>query len=288
MERMPLVSVIMNCYNGQQFLKEAIQSVLNQTYPRLEIIFWDNASTDRSVQIVNEFGDSRINLFENTKNVPLGLARNYALSKATGDYVSFLDVDDIWETTCLEEMQKEIQNKPTVGLVFSDSNHFNTIGIIKTTSSNIACDLSSIDLSKGKVKKALLTYGCFVDIEAVLIKSEYLHQLKINSKLTFAEDYDLWLKLGELCSFVYINKPLANWRVHDKQATQIYKQIVYREELYLYFKYLRKMDILFNSALLKRVLIRVYKFITLSSKEQRLNDLISLLSGFKEFKEYEK
>ena len=91
----PLVSVIMNCYNGDRFLRQAIDSVYCQTYDNWEIIFWDNASTDSSAKIARSY-DDKIRYFLATKNTPLGEARNLALNKASGKYVAFLDCDDLY------------------------------------------------------------------------------------------------------------------------------------------------------------------------------------------------
>ena len=75
----PLVSVIMNCYNGQEYLEEAIDSVFGQTYTNWEVIFWDNASTDESAKIVKRF-PSKIRYFRSRNKMPLGKARNKAKS----------------------------------------------------------------------------------------------------------------------------------------------------------------------------------------------------------------
>src|SRR3989338_6378909 len=90
----PLVSVIMNCYNGEQYLREAIDSVYAQTYKNWEIIFWYNASTDDTQRIATSY-DSRLKYFRADVNTPLGQARNMALKKATGIYIAFLDSDDV-------------------------------------------------------------------------------------------------------------------------------------------------------------------------------------------------
>ena len=77
------VSIIMNCYNGQDFLKESINSVIDQTYKKWELIFYDNCSTDKSAQIVKKYNDKRIKYYRSKKNLKLGLARKKALSKPT-------------------------------------------------------------------------------------------------------------------------------------------------------------------------------------------------------------
>ena len=98
-----LVSVIMNCFNGEKYLKEAIDSVLNQTYSNWEIILWDNQSTDNSEGIVKSFNDNRIKYFYSEEFTILGEARNRALSKAQGEFIAILDCDDLWYPTKLEK-----------------------------------------------------------------------------------------------------------------------------------------------------------------------------------------
>ena len=101
----PFVSVIMNCYNSSEFLREAIESVINQSYSNWELIFWDNQSTDESPMIVKSYDDKRICYYYAESNKPLSAARNLAIQKANGEYVAFLDSDDGWLP---EKLQKQI------------------------------------------------------------------------------------------------------------------------------------------------------------------------------------
>lgn len=98
----PNISVIVNCFNGEQYLREAIDSIYAQTYSNWEIIFWDNASSDNSAKIANSY-DKKLKYYRSEKNTKLGEARVKALEKAQGNYVAFLDVDDILLPLMLEE-----------------------------------------------------------------------------------------------------------------------------------------------------------------------------------------
>ena len=91
------VSVIMNCRNGDKFLKKSINSIISQTYENWELIFFDNSSTDKSVEVVKNFSDKRIKIFKSKKFLKLYDARNLAISKAKGDFISFCDTDDWWK-----------------------------------------------------------------------------------------------------------------------------------------------------------------------------------------------
>ena len=85
----PIVSIIMNCHNGEKYLEESLQSVLNQSYRNWELIFFDNASTDKSKYIFNTFKDQRFKYFFNKKKINLYKARNIAISKTKGDFNSY-------------------------------------------------------------------------------------------------------------------------------------------------------------------------------------------------------
>ena len=103
-----LVSIIIPTYNTEKFIELTIQSVQNQTYHNWEMILVDDASTDKTVNIISEFAkaDNRIKLFQLPNNSGNGFARNVALEKATGKYIAYLDADDLWFPMKLE---KQIQ-----------------------------------------------------------------------------------------------------------------------------------------------------------------------------------
>ena len=93
----PLVTILMNCYNGEKYLKDSLNSLISQSYKNWELIFWDNQSNDRSKKIFDTFNDARLKYYKAQNHEKLYVARNQALSKAKGEYIAFLDVDDLWE-----------------------------------------------------------------------------------------------------------------------------------------------------------------------------------------------
>ena len=106
----PSVSVIMNCHNGEKYLKESVRSVINQSYKNWELIFWDNVSTDNSKEIVESFIDKRIKYFCSKKFTNLYEARNLAIEKASCNYIAFLDTDDKWSADKLEKQINFLNN----------------------------------------------------------------------------------------------------------------------------------------------------------------------------------
>ena len=119
MKEHPVVSVVINCYNGEKYLQQAIDSVLAQSYEDWEVIFWDNRSTDRSAEIVLGYRDTRFRYFHAPRHTPLYEARNYAIERARGDLIAFLDVDDWWFPSKLER-QVPLFVDPLVGIVCSN------------------------------------------------------------------------------------------------------------------------------------------------------------------------
>ena len=114
----PLVSVIMNCLNCERYLKEAIDSVYDQSYNNWEIIFWDNGSNDRSKEIAKLY-DSKLKYFRSDKTTILGTARALAVEQAEGEYLAFLDCDDIWFKDKLQDqMQIFLEDGEDLGLVY--------------------------------------------------------------------------------------------------------------------------------------------------------------------------
>ena len=114
----PLVSILMNCYNGEKFLREAIGSVLAQTYSNWEVIFWDNQSTDQSAEIFKDYKDKRLKYFYSPKHTLLYDARNLAFEKSRGNYIAFLDVDDYWEESKLERQMNVFKSDSNVAMVY--------------------------------------------------------------------------------------------------------------------------------------------------------------------------
>ena len=126
MKKKNLVSIIMNCHNGEEYLNKAINSIIKQSHKNWELIFFDNSSKDRSAEIVKSYKDKRIKYFK-SRFVRLGVARKMALKLCKGDYLTFLDTDDFWNKNKLKYQLNEMVKDKEIGLCFS-----NSIFLIKT------------------------------------------------------------------------------------------------------------------------------------------------------------
>ena len=115
----PLVSIIINCFNGETYLHDCIKSVLSQTYKNWEIIFWDNQSNDKSAEIFKSYNDNRFKYFLADHHTSLYEARNLAIKKSKGELISFIDTDDLWVKNKLE-LQVPLFENPEISLAYGN------------------------------------------------------------------------------------------------------------------------------------------------------------------------
>ena len=220
MENNPLVSVIMNCYNSDEFLEEAIESILNQTYQNLEIIFWDNQSTDNSAKIVKSYNDNRIKYFYAPEFTPLGKARNLAIDKTQGEWIAFLDCDDIWDREKLQISFEELSSQKSIEsitLIYSKTEIIDRDGKI----------IGKVDKSiSGDIHDKLLIDGNFITFSSIIVQKDSLIQNgKIDESLNYCEDLDLLLKITKNNIALGVNKYLILYRIHSNNitSTKIYE-----------------------------------------------------------------
>lgn len=211
-EETPLVSVIMNCLNGEEYLRQAINSVMNQSYQNFELIFWDNLSTDSSKKIFEEFKDQRLKYYSGDNYAKLYEARNYAISKSSGDYIAFLDVDDLWDVNKLERQLEKFKN-PKVGLVCSN------YWIIEDTKEK------KIAHKKGRPSGNVLNYlmqDYYVGLLTLIISKKAYESIKngFNPKYNIIGDVDFVLRALIGCELSYISEPLAYYRIHDNNLSK--------------------------------------------------------------------
>jgi len=204
----PKVSVIMNCLNCENYLREAIDSVFAQTYEDWEIIFWeDKASKDNSENIARSYGH-KLRYFRSDVSLPLYGSRNLAVQKARGKYIAILDCDDLWLPTKLEEQIQLLESDDKVGLVYSDIISFSEKG----------SERRSFEFKKpyrGNVFSELL-FENFINTQTVLIRKEAFDSLNtpFDGRLIMSGDYDAFLRISYKWEIDYVDKPLARYRVH--------------------------------------------------------------------------
>jgi glycosyltransferase involved in cell wall biosynthesis len=213
----PLVSVIMNCYNGEKYLNDAVDSVLSQTYQNWEIIFWDNQSSDQSANIFNSYDDCRFKYYYAPLHTLVYEARNCAIEQASGEYIAFLDVDDWWVDDKLEQ-QIPLFDNPKVG--FACSNYW----IIDENRA-----------SQKLFRKKKLPYGWVlndllidypVGMLTLILRREAFDTIQggCNPRFHIIGDMDLVVKLGIKWKMASCQTPLAYYRIHGENEGQKHKK----------------------------------------------------------------
>ena len=204
-----LVSVIMNCLNGEKHLKEAINSVYAQTYPNWEIIFWDNASTDRSAEIAKSY-DARLRYFKEEETIPLGAARNKALEQTKGEFIAFLDCDDLWMPEKLEK-QVGLLEDGTYPLCYS--------GAFRINETNNIINKYIPKNKTGFILPALLKrYDIYM--QSVMMRRK-INGIDVSFKesFSFCPDFDLFIKIAAAYNIAVINEPLVKYRMSANSLT---------------------------------------------------------------------
>ena len=224
-------SVIVNCKNSQEYLKDCLDSILNQSYEHFELIIIDNNSIDSTFKIINTFNDERIKYFNTKKDLSLGAARNIGIKFSTGSYIGFLDSDDLWHKNKLKKTRKTIELYDS-SIIYSNVIYFNEkqsqklYSIDKPFNSNIfdqQCE--NYDL-------------CF---SSCIINRLYLKKLDyfFDEKLEVALDYDLFLRLLMQQNASYIPEVLTRYRIHENNLSKK-KRFLFFEERQIIVKRLKE------------------------------------------------
>lgn len=199
-----LVSIIMPAYNCEKYVGEAINSVINQTYKKWELIVVDDGSKDNTIKILGEISkkDSRIHFIKNEKNQGVSATRNRGISLAKGDWIAFLDSDDMWEKTKLEKQIKYAE-KTSAEFLFTGSSYINEDGEY----------YKGIFEVPQKVTYKKLRNQNVISCSSVLIRKRFFDDIKME-KDDMHEDYAVWLRVLKTGISAYgINEPLLIYRI---------------------------------------------------------------------------
>jgi len=207
----PLVTVLIPVYNGAKFLGEAIESILNQTLEDFELLIIDDGSTDNCVDIIRGYHDSRIRLVENDKNLGQAETMNRGLHLAKGKYIARMDQDDVSLSSRLRKQVAYMENNLQVGVC---GTWIKYIGYKD--------DVLNLETKNHLIKLRLLTNQSLAH-PTVMIRRSVLddYNLKYDGRYSPAEDYDLWVRMSDYCSFANLPEPLVRYRLHENQGSEI-------------------------------------------------------------------
>jgi glycosyltransferase involved in cell wall biosynthesis len=200
-----LISVIMPCYNAQAFVREAVDCVLGQTYPHVELVVIDDGSTDRSWEILSEYGDRIV--ARRQSNAGPYAARNAGLRIAKGAFVAFLDADDYWRPDFLDKLHAAL-DRSDAALAYCG---WQNVGAVDRSSEPYVPP----DYEVGSKVEAFLRGASPWPIHAALVRRSAIDLVgPFDESLPSCMDYDLWLRLGVARPIVRVPEVLAFYRFH--------------------------------------------------------------------------
>ena len=199
-----LVSIVMPAYNCEKYVVEAINSILAQTYRNWELLVLDDGSKDNTLRIIEEFSqkDSRIKALPNGKNIGVSATRNRGIELASGEWIAFLDSDDMWKPEKLEK-QFEIVEKEAAEFLFTGSSYINEEGEA----------YKEIFEVPEKITYKKLRNQNVISCSSVLVKKKYFEHIKME-KDEMHEDYAVWLRILKTGVTAFgVNEPLLIYRI---------------------------------------------------------------------------
>ncbi len=205
------VSIIVNCYNGEEFLDEALRSIKNQTYQNFEIIFFDNCSTDRSAEIARKY-EPKLKYFKSDKNISLGEARKKAMAYANGDWIAILDVDDYWFDDLLEISLNSLISSEYV-MSYAGIKEIDVDG-------NYLREMIPVHKSGFQLEEQLSFFE--INMQTPVISRRFLldNDLNFNPNMITSEDFNLFIRIAAKGPIKVLKKPLAAYRVHNSMTNK--------------------------------------------------------------------
>jgi glycosyltransferase involved in cell wall biosynthesis len=212
MTKSPLVSVLMPAFNAERHIAQAIESILEQTYPHFELLILNDGSTDQTQQVIEQFDDGRIIKIHLTENRGLVHARNQLVAAAQGEYIAFLDADDIAFPSRLQLQIDFLESHKADICGGAHYSLYESSGRMKSSKQRY----SDADI------RALITVCSPLCNPAVMGKAEAFKRHPYQIGKDYAEDYSLWAKLALAgYRFANLHDNLITYRIHSKQTSQV-------------------------------------------------------------------
>ena len=214
---MPLISVVIPVFNGETTILETIESVLNQTFLDFEIIVINDGSQDSTLKIVSDIADHRLQVLT-YPNAGLAASRNRGITQSQGEYIAFLDADDLWTPDKLEAQLNRLQENPEVAVAYSWSDFINESGAFLRPAAHFTVS--------GNVLPHLLLTNFLDNGSNPLIRRQALIEVGgLDESLKAAEDWDLYLRLAMRHSFEVVKASQILYRIsEDSMSVNVFRQ----------------------------------------------------------------
>lgn len=213
MNEQPLVSVVMAVLNGGRLLKKSIESILEQSYLNIQLVIVDDGSQDDTLDVIKSFSDERIKLLVNEQNMGLIYSLNYGVNNASGELIARMDADDI---ALPQRIAKQVNS-------FNDDEHRVVVGSWLTLVNERECVTGEWQYpeSNAAIKWNQLFNSGIAHPSVMFKKKAFLDSGGYSLNHKYAEDYELWTRLGNKGQLYNIQESLVLYRVHDASISQV-------------------------------------------------------------------
>jgi glycosyltransferase involved in cell wall biosynthesis len=240
MSQQPLISVVMPSFNHDAWIGHAIDSVLKQTYKNLELLIIDNHSSDLTENVVRNFKDDRICFIKVNNNDSIAYSRNVGIELGRGEWVAFLDSDDVWNLDKLERCSKSFQNN--VDFIYHD------LKVVSETGRPPRVRKIASRKLKAPIFSDLIVSGNPIATSSVVVRSEIIRKvggMNEDIQLRGVEDYNTWIKISRVTDrFKVINRSLGIYRIHQKNLSLSSDVTRVRNAINEFYPYLDKWQII--------------------------------------------
>tara|TARA_B100001248_G_scaffold250673_1_gene225004 strand:- start:835 stop:1638 length:804 start_codon:yes stop_codon:yes gene_type:complete len=219
-KKIPVVSIIMNCHNGEKFLHKSLNSILSQTFKNWELVFWDNNSSDKSKTIFSSFKDKRFKYYKSKRVLKLYHARNLAVTKAKGKYICFLDVDDLWSKNKIKEQISFFLNNRDFMIVYS--NYY----VLNENKKQKNIKIKSDFLPSGFITQKLIN-NYNIGILTVMCKKKIFKNLNFKKEYNIIGDFDFIIRASIKYKIGCVQKSLAYYRLHSSNFSNNLRMQIY-------------------------------------------------------------
>ncbi len=221
----PLVSVLLPTYNSSEFITETIEHVLNQTYHNFEFIIVDDASTDNTLEITQQYAskDQRIKIFQSKKNEGISATHNKCIQYSNGKYLAYLNHDDLALPDRLKKQVDFLEKNLEIGVCGSSIEYFGNSNHIWHT------------LRVPRKIKCNLLFSVTVNNPSAMVRKELFeqHQFLYDTKLLIANDYDMWIQMSQITQLANLPEVLTKIRIHANNTSKN-KALLLKETFQLY------------------------------------------------------
>lgn len=223
---MTRVSVVIPTYNSMAYLPETMATVLSQTHPDFEVIVINDGSTDNTQEWVSQINDSRVKLVSQ-ENRGLAGARNRGIEESQGEYLAFLDADDLWQPSKLAEQANMLDNHPEVGVVCTWVTYINQAG---DSTGRIAKNHHEGHIWQQLTQSNLVECGSVAMVRRECLTKCGVFDCNLGS---FVEDWDMWLRIARHYQFKVVQQPLVAYRQIASSASRNWQAMAQSYQLVL-------------------------------------------------------